>query len=346
MFERNLRFYRLKSGLSKKALAQACSVTPMAISHYEAGDRKPSMEVIESIAEALGVRLSDLLKRRNSGLVFRHGDFRKNASMGKSDQDLVRESVEEYFGRLYDVIEVLGGDVLPDAPKCGCIELTGDDETDAAALRSHLKIDPVGPVHDLVETLENRGILVMVLASENDAFSGMNGFVDGRPYVVVNGSMSPERNRSTIVHELAHLMFCWPDDVQGKTQEERATAISGAFLLPANDARRELGIKRSAVTNDMTMVAKEYGVSMMLLAKRAHLAGIISEPAYKTFCIAASKAGWRKNEPSRIAPEQPALFEQLVYRAVCEDDISIQRGAELLGADYEAVVLECAPCGV
>lgn len=123
-----------------------------------------------------------------------------------------------------------------------------------------------------------------------------------------------------------------------------AIAISGAFLLPVDDVRRELGLRRSAVTNDMTLVAREYGVSMMLLAKRATQCGIIGDSAFKSFCTMASKAGWRTKEPFRIAPEQPMLFEQLVYRAVCEDDISIQRGAGLLGASYEAVALECAPC--
>ncbi len=344
MFEKNLKFYRLRKGLTKKALAEACSVTPMAIGHYESGDRRPSMDVLEAIAAALDIRLVDLLKRRNSNLVFQHGDFRKNASMGKAAQELIRESVEEYFSRFYDVIEVLGGDVLPEAPECGCLEFTGDIEVDAAALRKHLLIDPIGPVHDLVEFLENRGVLVMVLASENDKFSGMNGFVDGRPYVVVNGSMSPERNRSTIVHELAHLMFDWPENVQGKAQEDCATAISGAFLLPETDLRRELGMRRRAVTQDMTMVAKEYGVSMMLLAKRANLCGIVCDSAYKRFCIMAAKAGWRKQEPSRIDAEEPALFQQLVYRAVCEDDISIQRGAELLGVSFDDVATECALC--
>ena len=344
MFEKNLKFYRLKKGLTKKALAEACSVTPMAIGHYESGDRRPNMDVLEAIANALDVRLADLLKRRNGSLVFQHGDFRKNASMSKAGQELIRESVEEYFGRFYDVIEVLGGDVLPEAPKCGCLEPSGDIEVDAASLRRHLLIDPVGPVHNLVEILENRGILVMVLASENDKFSGMNGFVNGRPYVVVNGSMSPERNRSTIVHELAHLMFDWPESVRGKAQEDCATAISGAFLLPEADLQRELGVHRSSVTRDMTMVAKEYGVSMMLLAKRANLCGIVGDSAYRSFCIMASKAGWRKNEPARIEAEEPVLFRQLVYRAVCEDDISIQRGAELLGASFDDVAAECSLC--
>ena len=117
-------------------------------------------------------------------------------------------------------------------------------------------------------------------------------------------------------------------------------------MFSADDARRELGLQRRAVTQDMTMVAKEYGISMMMLAKRANLAGIVGDSAYKAFCIGASKAGWRTAEPSRIDAEEPALFRQLVYRAVCEDDMSVQRGAEILGVPYENVAAECVPCGV
>lgn len=45
----------------------------------------------------------------------------------------------------------------------------------------------------------------------------------------------------------------------------------------------------------------------------------------------------KKNEPTRIAPETPTLFKQLVYRAVNEEEISIQRGAELLEVPFSEV---------
>jgi len=234
--------------------------------------------------------------------------------------------------------------VLPDAPECGTLALTHDPEVDSAALRRHLGIEPVGPVPDVVCLLENRGILYIELEAMGEHFSGMNGFADGRPYIAVNASMNPERKRSTIMHEIAHLMFDW-DDIQGKQQEKHATAVSGAFLFPAADAVRELGIRRSAITRDMEIVAREYGVSMMLLAMRAHLVGIVNDSSYVSFCKLASRAGWRKNEPSRIEAEHPGLFEQLVYRAVCEDDISIQHGAELLGRSFDEVAYECGLCG-
>ena len=88
-------------------------------------------------------------------------------------------------------------------------------------------------------------------------------------------------------------------------------------------------------------LCKEYGVSMALLVKRAQLANVITQALYTDYNIQASKAGWRKNEPTRIEREKPHLFEQLVYRAVNEQEISVQRGAELLKVPYNHVVEHC-----
>jgi Zn-dependent peptidase ImmA (M78 family) len=176
---------------------------------------------------------------------------------------------------------------------------------------------------------------------ENDAFSGMNGLVNERPYIIVNSTMNPERIRSTIAHEMAHFIFQWSDDMEEKQVEERATSISGAFLFPAADARRELGVRRSAVTKDMSLTCKEYGISMYLLVKRANLCGIINDNVARAFYIKAGQAGWRKKEPSRIEKEEPTLFMQLVFRAVSENEISVQKGAELLKESYEFVLNHC-----
>ena len=338
MFSKNLKYYRLRKRMSKKDLAAKVNVTPMAITNYEKGDRKPDMKILQALASALDVRVSDFLAVRNENIVFAHGEFRKSSSLSDTQQEYIRECVEEYFSRFMTVVEVLGGDVLPDAPICHVIQLSKDPEKNAAALRAHLGFAKDGPIEDLIGKLENKGILLYECDIDNDKFSGMNGFVNNRPYIVLNPHMTPERNRSTIVHELAHLMFVWPESLDDKDVEKMATAIGGAFLFPESDARRELGIRRSAVTRDMLLVAIEYGISMMLLAKRAELTHIITGPAAKDFYIKASKAGWRNNEPSRIEKESPALFKQLVYRAVNEEEISVQRGAELLRVSFNDVL--------
>lgn len=347
MFNKNLKFYRLRKNLTKKALASMCGITSMAVTNYENGDRKPSMEILKALAKALDVRVTDFLAVRNDNLEFQHAEFRKNSALTVTQQEYIRAAVEEYFNRFYSTVEILGGEVLPDYPKCHQIELKEDDEENATALRKHLGFSVYGPIGDLVEALENIGILIYYCDIANDKFSGMNGFINSRPYIVVNSNMSTERIRSTISHELAHLMFIWYKSMDESAVEKKATSIAGAFLLPEKDAKRELGVKRKGITGDMRFVCREYGISMYLLAKRAEQCNIITKSAAKDFYIKASQFGWRKNEPSwRDHKEEPQLFQQLVYRAVNEEEISIQKGAELLRMPFNDVKEHCVYSGV
>ena len=102
MFNKNLKYYRLKKNMSKKDLAEACGVTPMAITNYEQGTRRPEIEIINKMAKALDVGVADFIRSRNDNLVFAHGEFRKSSQLTKSQQEYVKEAVEEYFGRFFD----------------------------------------------------------------------------------------------------------------------------------------------------------------------------------------------------------------------------------------------------
>lgn len=342
MFSKNLKYYRLMKSMSKKELAIKVGVTPMAISNYESGNRIPEMNIVKKLAKVLEVRISDFLVVRNENIKFCHNEFRKGVALSKEKQAFVYESVEEYFSRFMDTIEILGGDILPDVPQCHTLKITGDAGKDALALRKHLNFAIDGAIDDLIGKLENKGFLIFLHEIDDDKFSGINGFVNDRPYIMLNKKMNTERNRSTLVHELAHLMFDWKSvEFTEKDIETHATAISGSFLFPEVDVVRELGIHRRVISKDMLMVAKEYGISMMMLVKRAELCKVISESTARDFYFQASQHGWRKHEPSRISEEKPLLFEQLVYRAINENEISIQRGAELLKIPYSQVEDNC-----
>lgn len=345
MLSKNLKYYRLKNNLTKKKLADMVGVSSMAITHYENGDRYPDMPIIKKLAEALDVRVIDFIAVRNRNLVFSHEEFRKHSSLSKSKQDYIRESVEEYFSRFYDAVEMLGGKVLPDAPLLHSLQLSDDVEVNGRALRKYLGLAESGPIGNLIEIMENKGILVYLLDSDEAGFSGINGTVNGRPYIVVNKNMTAERIRTTIVHESAHFAFEWPSTIEDQIVEKLATAIGGAFLFPEIDVIRELGVKRRAVTTDMYIVCKEYGIAMSLMAVRARECKVITETVCANYFIALNKNGGRKNEKSLIAKEQTNLFEQLVYRAINEDEISIQKGAELLNVPYDTVEVNCRFAG-
>ncbi len=306
----------------------------------------PNIEMVRSIAGALQVSISDLFSSRNQSLVFQHGDFRKCSSLSEGRQEFVKESIEEYCSRFFTMADILDQGVLATPPVMHEYTLEDDDELNALNIRDWLSISRTGPVPELVSTLENKGLLIQFLDITDSSFSGINGLVNHRPYIFLNRHMTPERQRSTLVHELAHLLIRWPDDISPAECEKRANSISGAFLIPREDALRELGSRRHSITGDMEMVAVEYGISLQLLVKRAQLLGIVSENTYRNFCINISKLGWRKNEPSRIKGEEPTLLKQMILRAVGEGVISIQRGAELLRVPFVEIERICYPIGV
>ena len=343
MLDKNIKYYRLKNNMTKKALAEAVGVTPMNITFYENGERRPSMGVLKKMADVLGVTVTDFLAAGSTDLQFAHGKFRKQSGMSSMEQEYIRAYVEEYCGRFFQAAGLLGGiKILGDIPEKGSLPYSEDHEEAAHRMREYLGLSRNEPVSSLTDILENMGFIVLFMDIDNDHFSGMNGTVNHIPYIVVNQDMSPARIRSTIAHETAHLLFRWPQDMSEKEEEAAATAISGAFLFPKEAVIRELGYRISVISRAMELTCREYGISMYMLAKRARLCSVISSSVEKEFYIKASQAGWRKNEPDWGIPmEQPSRFRQLVYRAVTEEEISVQKGAELLKTSYDSVVQAC-----
>ncbi len=335
-FSKNLKFYRLKSGMTKKELAAKCQLTPMAISNYESGKRTPRYDLIEEIAKALDVKFVDLINTRDESLVFSYGGFRKSESLGSSQEELIQASTEDYVDRLLSAACLLSGDVLSDSPACHALHLGANVEDDASALRQYLGFPARGPIPNMISALENKGILVYKCYDAVAEFSGLNGFANGRPFIVVNGNMNTERNRATLAHELARLMFAWDDSMSLKSIENRIAGVTGAFLIGLDDLHMEVGVERDRITSDMLIVCKKYGISMCLLVRRMKVAGIIDDSLEEEFHI--EHPFWHAGEPSRIPEESSELLEQLVLRAISEGEISLMKGAEILKDNYDGIL--------
>lgn len=190
----------------------------------------------------------------------------------------------------------------------------------------------------IISSVQTSQVLVYFLDIENNAFTGISGLVNSRPYIAVNGNMMTVRIRSTIVHEMARTFFQWPENYSAKDVEKRAAAISGALLLPAEDVKRELGLRRSAVSKDMAITCRKYGVSLPMLVSRANQCRILSGKAVREF--ERNPAPYMKIQYASVW-EEPTLFSQLVFQAVCEDEISVRKGAELLQTTIAFVQEQC-----
>lgn len=333
MIWRNIKYYRVIAGKSRTRLSQELGISIKRLDKYESGKELPNLEMARRIASVLGVKLADIMLAKSTGHKYEHFEYRKNSSFRKNEQEYIEVSIEDYLDRFFAVVETLDGKVLCEKPAIHTLKPSFDAEQDALALRRELGFALSGAIPNLIMSLENKGILIIQLECADGNFSGRNGLADGRPYIVVNSLATAERQRSTIAHELVHIYFERPV-IENKDWERYMTAVSGAFLFPVENARNELGEKRTGISADMLMVCQEYGISLQMLAKRAELAGIISKTVYKNFCIKLSMTGQKKNEPSHIEIEKSLLFEQLMLRAIGENKITVQRGAELLRIPY------------
>ena len=59
---KNVRAYRERAGLSQEALADAAALDRTYVSGIERGRRNPTVVVLERVADALGVRIVDLVE--------------------------------------------------------------------------------------------------------------------------------------------------------------------------------------------------------------------------------------------------------------------------------------------
>lgn len=69
MFRDRLRLLRERSGLSQSELAARLHITPMCVSHWETGQRRPNVDDLAAIAEALSLPSEAFLVADEGALV-------------------------------------------------------------------------------------------------------------------------------------------------------------------------------------------------------------------------------------------------------------------------------------
>ncbi|MCC6285144.1 MAG: ImmA/IrrE family metallo-endopeptidase [Phycisphaerales bacterium] len=158
------------------------------------------------------------------------------------------------------------------------------------------------------------------MGGQEDLFDGLSGWADdSTPVVVVSSSVSDDRRRFSLAHELGHL-FMDVGKVDAKTEERLAHRFAAAFLVPASTARRELGEKRRHLDfRELAMLKLKHGLSMAAWIFRASDLAIIDEPHARTLFAELSAKGWRKEEPVKfVGREQPLRLRQLTVRSLAE----------------------------
>lgn len=337
MFSKNLKYYRLKNNMTRAELAEKAGLSAMAVTYYEKNERKPSFEILCALAEALDVFEEELTSCEGDNLEFCHNQFSKRR-LGKKDCEFVTESVEEYFKRFFCITDILGTGVLPHNLAMGEILLHEDTEVNAYNLRMFLGLPKNGNIGNITTLFEDKGILICFLDIDVKGFYGINGTVNGRPYIAIKSGLSNEEKRITLVHEFTHMALWWPKSVSEKEQEKLSDQIAAAFLFPRDDLFREIGISRTVLANDMLEACMKYGLPFEAFVRRIHECKIIGTGLMRK--ILADYELLSKKIICRYE-ETPKLFKNLVIRAASENEISITKAVELLKISIADVRTAC-----
>jgi len=333
VFAERFKSARLMKGFSLQDLADALDsqLSRQALHRYEKGDVIPDAEKINLLSKALNVSPDYFF--RTTKVELSEIEYRKLSKMPQKEASIIKEKTKEYLSRYLELEEILG---LPNEFINHLMDfeiVTSYEQVNKAAelLREKWNLGN-GAVFNVVEILEDKNIKVVKLDVDED-FDGLQTFVnDTIPVVAYNSNKAnkPDRIRLTLLHELAHLLLTF-GDISLKQKETLCFQFAGAMLLPEETIKAELGVHRNKLsTMELGNIKKQYGISMQAIVMRAKDCNIINEHYTKQFFFFIKQMNWKVDEPVEyIGAEESNRFEQLLFRALMEDQISMSKAASL-----------------
>ncbi|MFA5645740.1 MAG: XRE family transcriptional regulator [Candidatus Ratteibacteria bacterium] len=331
----HLRRLRLSKGYSLGDLANAMGniVTRQALFRYEDGSVNPSRKVEERLAEALGVKKSQLWRKAEHEISCVYRGYRRTARIPVKEKTRVQEFVAQKF-TAYIRLQAW---ICPEEERTislprFSLSTLEDAETAAMMLRKQWDLG-IGPIANVVALLESKNIFVIDIDADK-RFDGLAVFAYGmkkKPIaaaVVNRTNTCGERQRLSLLHELGHLILDIP---KGMDKELAAFRFGAAFLAPAVEVISRVGENRSLIRGEELLLLKRYfGMSVQALLYRLHHLKIINQACFTRWYTEISALGWKRTEPFEMPPEQGWWFYRKLMKCLSEGVVTMKEIEEIL----------------
>lgn len=218
-----------------------------------------------------------------------------------------------------------------------------------------LGVQPLGDLVALIEHSTGCDVAVLDVASDEHGLT-MRDPVRDRVFIGVARTSNPMRQRSTLAHELAHIVF--DDDVEEfgvrSPLETRADAFARHLLIPIEGLQGFVG-NREAGEVVLSEVVQRYAVSPAIAAIAMREAGLVSTDTASAWMklttpYLATKYGWvdaytaMQDESNRLRAPQRLLSRAIAgYLAGV---VSAQAIATLRGVPEDVVLSELSSVGI
>ena len=230
----------------------------------------------------------------------------------------------------------------------------------AASFRADYRLG-VQPLGDLVALIEQTtGYDVAILEGDPDEHGlTMRDPVRGAVFIGIARSRRPMRQRSTLAHELAHVLFeDWsgePEPEKRKPQEVRADAFARHLLVPVEGLKEFLGDRASVSKSELASVVQRFLVSPAIAAIAMRDAGYVDVQTANnwmehTTAQLATQFGW-SDQYAALQDDSDRLRapQALVARAVAgyaEGIVSSRVIATLRGVGVDEVLNDLEVAGI
>lgn len=326
-------------GITRAALAALVGVSPATISNWEKGNQSPEEDKLHALSKAVKFPMNWFLKSSPD-----HGDkpyfFRSLASSTKT----AREMAKIRLNWVAEIANILDQWVswpkvnVPSISEKSFFKITnGEIEILADECRKVWKLG-MGPISDVVLTLENAGV---IFSRDEIGYLRMDGVshwsqLDNRPYVFVAADKANGiRNRFDAAHELGHLVLHRNIDEKTFKQhykeiEQQADLFAGCFLLPAESFSSEVSWP---TLETLLSLKPRWKVSVAAMIMRCRQLDIIDDDQKLRLFKGRSARGWIKGEPydNQFAFEEPRLLNRAIRMLVDQDIFSRPELSHTLG---------------
>ncbi len=277
--------------LTKRAVAEALSVSAVAVGQWEAGTTSPRPDHVARLADTLGVPVGFFAAGRpyarldGSGAHFR--SLRRTPAIQRARAAAFAEQVWELAHALNKRVELpgvdlpgfSGGESVPGVAPAGPVHT-------ARLLREHWGLG-TGPIPRLVNTMERHG-LVVTLVNFAGGSRTETAMVDAfstsqlpRPVVVLTPDRGDDvyRHRFTAAHELGHLLLHTDTATGDPVQEREADAFAAELLTPSDVITPRLPSRLDIAA--LERLGREWGVNIESLIYRCKEVGAVSDATYR-----------------------------------------------------------------
>lgn len=275
--------------MTRAALASELGITPRRYADYENRGDEPSASGILTLASCLRVE-PGYFYQSSAPPEAESPSFRAMSRMSASTRDAATATAEmaaEFCDWIGQFVEFEAVD-LPD-------DLVGTDPVLAATVLRDRWALGTGPLPNLVQLLELKGVRVLGMRHESrhlDAFSYWTGM---QPIVLINARGTAERRRWDLAHELGHLILHrghhQPTD---RGREDEADVFAANFLIPAG--RLPGSVQLPVTLRSVRSEKLAWQVSAFAYIRRLQALGYLTEWGYRSLAMDASQAGLRSAE--------------------------------------------------